>query len=156
MDRIETRTQLIEYICEHINRPAIRRACHEGKVFVAGGFSQIPPSLKPGWIAVVTSRFGRIWNIAVTPNEEKRVFDVWEVKTKIIPWQNYIGKADAECSIYGGDNPTLAMQLCLFAITATSLPELAALMCEECRSSATKPDAATDTADEDQTGDPQL
>lgn len=144
MDRIETRTQLVEYICEHSTRPAIQRACHEGKVFVAGGFSQIPPSSKPGWIVIVTSRFGRIWNVAVTPNEEKRTFDVRVLKT--IPWGQYIDSVFvAEYSIYAGDDPR-----------ASLFHKLAHLLCEKRSGSAAKSNSAANPANENKPGDPQL
>ena len=108
MQRIETRTQLINFICENISRRAIVRACHhsEGLVQVMGGFSQIPPSPEPGWIVSITSVHGRTWLVAVTSDDHRHVFKSWIVKK--IPWEYYIGKIGQEYSIYNGDNPEQA------------------------------------------------
>ncbi len=112
MQRIDTRTQLINFICENISQRAIVRACHHpnGNVQVMGGFSRIPPSCLPGWIVVITSGFGRTWTIAVTPDEHKHVFRVWMIKE--IPWQFYtcpsLHAQQQGYSIYNGDNPDQA------------------------------------------------
>lgn len=107
MDRIETRTQLINFICNNILQRAISRACHNGIVQILGGFNTIPPSSKPGWIISVTSVFGRTWHIAVTSDDHNHIFKVWLVET--VPWQYYIGKVDrSKYSIYDGDNPQQA------------------------------------------------
>lgn len=109
MQRIDTRTQLINFICENISQYAIVRACHhpEGKVQVLGGFSRIPPSCKPGWIVSITSIHGQTWNIAVTPDDHHHVFKTWIVEK--IPWEYYAGRVDrGEYSIYDGDNPEQA------------------------------------------------
>ncbi len=110
MQRIETRTQLIEFICEHISQKAIARACHysEGSVQVMGGFSRIPPSSRPGWIVSVTSEHERTWLVAVTSDDHEHIFRAWVVES--IPWQHYVGKIESEYSIYNGDNP---QQACL-------------------------------------------
>ena len=107
MDRIETRTQLINFICNHIGQQAIVRACHcsEGAVQVMGGFSRIHPSPNPGWVVSITSAVGQTWLIAVTAHDHQHKFHAWPVKE--IPWKYYVGKADGE-SIYDGDNPIQA------------------------------------------------
>ena len=106
MQRIETRTQLINFICEDIRQYSIVRACHhpEGSVHVMGGFSRVPPSEKPGWIVSITSVFGRTWLVVVTPHDHQHIFKSWI--TDSLPWEYYIGKLDrGEDSIYDGDNP---------------------------------------------------
>lgn len=104
MQRIETRTELINFICENIRQSAIVRACHNGSVQILGGFKIVPPSKRPGWIAVITSAFGRVWLVAVTSDDHRHVFKAWVVES--VPWQYYIGQTDrGEYSIYDGDNP---------------------------------------------------
>jgi len=109
MQRIETRTQLINFICENISQSAIVRACHSpaGIVQVIGGFGIIPPSVRPGWIVSITSAWGRTWLVAVTTDDYRHVFHTWLVKS--IPWEYYVGQMDkGEYSIYNGDNPEQA------------------------------------------------
>ena len=108
MQRIDTRTQLINFICENISQPTIVRACHhsEGRVQVLGGFKLVPPSFHPGWIVSITSVFGRTWHVAVTSDDHRHIFKTWVVQ--LIPWRYYIGKVGQEYSIYNGDNPEQA------------------------------------------------
>ena len=104
MERIETRTQLINYIRDHVSQSAIARACHTGTVQVLGGFSCIPPGTRPGFIVSITSIHERTWLIAVTSDDHKHIFHVWIVES--VPWRYYIGKPYKEkYSIYDGDNP---------------------------------------------------
>lgn len=104
MQRINTRTELISFICQNIRQSAIVRACHNGTVKVLGGFAMVPPSTRPGWIIAVTSASGRTWFVAVTSDDHRHVFKAWIVKS--IPWQYYVGRVNrGEYSIYDGDNP---------------------------------------------------
>ena len=107
MQRIQTRTELINFICNNIGQSAIKRACHSGTLRVLGGFSLIPPSTRPGWIIMITSIHGRSWEIAVTSDDHRHIFHVWIANR--IPWKYYVGQADrGEYSIYDGDNPVQA------------------------------------------------
>ncbi len=107
MERIDTRVELINYICDNISQRAIARACHTGTIKVMGGFSEVPPSQRPGWITAITSVHGRVWFVAVTSDDHHHVFRTWVVKA--IPWQYYVGRADREkYSIYDGDDPEQA------------------------------------------------
>lgn len=137
MDRIESRTDLVTYIEQRINRSVIKAAIHEGSIFVAGAFRQVPPKIKPGWIVIITSRFGRTWNIAVTPNDNQRTFDVWEISK--IPWEfHYRVKNFAKTGdIYDGDNPAYAE-----------------LMIEQQK--LCKPNAAANSTGKNETNHPQL
>lgn len=114
MQRIETRTQLIEHIVQHAPMGSISRACHETEVKVLGGFSKIPPSTRPGWIVIVTSRFERVWIVAVQPNEDTCKFEVREIER--IPWESYVGiEGQIGYSIYSGDDPLSASVACRMA-----------------------------------------
>ena len=107
MQRIETRTQLINFICENIAQRAIVRACHNGEVQVLGGFSKIPLTRRPGWIVSITSVYGRTWLVAIIPDDHQHVFRTGIVDS--IPWQYYVGRIDRdEYSIYDGDRPEQA------------------------------------------------
>jgi len=104
VQRLESRTQLVNFICENIAQNAIVRACHNGTVKVLGGFSIIPPGTAPGWIVAITSVHGRTWMVAVTSDDHRHIFHAWIANR--IPWKYYVGRADrGEYSIYDGDNP---------------------------------------------------
>ncbi len=104
MERIETRVQLVNYICDHTPQSAIARACHTGTVQVLGGFSSIPPSTRPGFIVSITSIHERTWLVAVTTDDHKHIFHVWVVDS--IPWKYFVGRPyKEEYSIYDGDDP---------------------------------------------------
>lgn len=105
IDRIDSRTQLIEFIISHSSRRAIARACHRGTVTVLGGFHQIPPGTEPGWIIIVISEYGRTWYLAVIAGEQN--YRIRELKE--IDWSTYIGRSDRGFySIFDGDNPKRA------------------------------------------------
>src|SRR4030042_1201271 len=88
MERIDTRKQLIDCICNHAPRPAIATACYRGTIKVLGGFRNIPPSTQSGWIVIVTSEFGRVWYVAVM----EEIGAGWDVDIiDNIPWLNYVG-----------------------------------------------------------------
>jgi len=107
MERIETRTELINFICEDISQNAIVRACHNGTVQVLGGFSIIPPGTAPGWIVAITSVHGRTWLVAVTSDDHRHIFHTWI--TNRTPWKNYVGRVNRGWySIYDGDDPVQA------------------------------------------------
>ena len=107
MQRIQTRTQLINFICRTIRQRSIVRACHEGEVRVLGGFIRIHPSTRPGWVVQVTSRFGHSWLVAVTSYDHQHIVKTW--LTRDIPWQYYTGRTDrGKYSIYDGDDPKQA------------------------------------------------
>lgn len=128
MQHIETRTQLIDFIVAHAPSGSVSRACYEGTVNVLGGFTEVPPSTRPGWIVVVTSRFGQMWYVAIQPNEDTRKFEVREIER--VPWKNYIGRDDrGGYSIYDGDDP---MKSCS----------------AQRRNQATNPDTTADTTSE--------
>lgn len=139
MERIETRTQLINYVHDHIDRHAIKAAIHEGKVFVVGGFRLIPPTLQSGWIVSITSKFGRVWNAAVTQKSDRQTFKILIVDK--IPWKYYVGSSNLirGQNIYDGDDP-----------------DYAALMAYKSRQDATKTDAAANATGKNKGDYPQL
>ncbi len=110
MQRIETRTDLIQFICESIPQHVIARACHTGTVQVLGGFDSIPPSGQPGWIVSVTSIHGRTWLVTVIANDHRHIFQAGT--TESIPWESYMCPSRHQqlegYSIYFGDNPDQA------------------------------------------------
>lgn len=105
MQRIDTRTQLINAIRNGIGMSAVSRACVTGTVEVLGGFSRIPPMPLPGWVVMITSIHGQTWLIAVTPDDHRHVFNTGLIESA--PWRYYVGR-DGGCSIYDGDDPEQA------------------------------------------------
>lgn len=107
MDHLNTRTELINFICEYAPS-AIQRACHTGTVQVLGGFIRIPPYTQPGWIVAVTSIHGRTWFVAIGPHPAGLpMYVVWTVKQ--VPWQFWIGDEWPNSLIFNGDNPERAV-----------------------------------------------
>lgn len=120
MEHINTRTQLIEFICRHVSS-SIKRACYTGTVQVLGGFSRIPvpPGTRPGWIVLITSVHGREWFIGVSPHDTLPAFTVRRLcLTEGVPWQYWMGGSPEErrqdrengCTyvLHDGDNPDQA------------------------------------------------
>lgn len=108
-DRIETRTQLVEFISQSGLSYAITRACSRGAVKVLGGFSRVLPGtpILPGWIVAITSVFGRTWYVAVYPSPDAAQFRASEIET--FDWGYYLGVANRDTySIYDGDSPMVA------------------------------------------------
>jgi len=116
VDHLDTRTQLINFICLHA-RPAVKRACHTGVVEVLGGFSQVsPPDTRPGWIVSVTSVYGRTWFVVVSPHASEPTYTVGY--TSRVPFKFWVCcTADERAmmgdaySIFDGDNPERATLL---------------------------------------------
>ncbi len=149
MNRIVTRTQLVEFICKRSGRSAIKRACYEtgGKVVVLGGFKPLLPYDYPGWIVTITSRFDRTWYAVVLGNSDTYDYDLHIHSKFRIPWKNYIGRfydQDRTClySIYDGDNP----------IEADGRRHLALQQSRDCPAEA---DPTADTPGEDQAEEPE-
>lgn len=66
-----------------------------------GGFREIPPYARPGWIVNVTSKFGRMWLLAVVVDEPRHQLEVKRIDA--VPWQWWDGPS--ENSMYNGDRP---------------------------------------------------
>ena len=108
MQRLRTRTELIQFAEARCGSYACRRAFLTGKVMVFGGFSTIPPGTDPGWILRVKSRHGRAWLLAVVTDDIKHCYCVREIEK--IPWAKWTGCAGRGqgYSIYDGDMPVQA------------------------------------------------
>lgn len=72
-----------------------------------GGFHQVPPSTRPGWIVQVTSRFRHTWYVVVTPVAETHETRVW--LTEEVPWDQWAGQIGRASNIYDGDDPQAAL-----------------------------------------------
>jgi len=97
--QIRTRNNLLEWLERNAPYPCIKRALLEGKVEVLGGFKQVPPSVRPGWIVKITSKFNRIWYVAVKiqPQEKYKTYVLEKV-----PWKFWIGD-ESNNPLYQGD-----------------------------------------------------
>ena len=101
MIHIRNRNDLFKIIEANPPTPAIGQALVTGGVELLGGFDPLSPSGKPGWIIVVTSRRGTIWNIAVTLGKCNIGVSVWIIQR--IPWEHWVGGRTS--SVYSGDHP---------------------------------------------------
>lgn len=101
--RLQTRTDLIEYILEHAPLSGVRRAIDEGRVRVCGGFASCHPHISPGFVVEVTSKHGRTWPVAVLVDQIKHRYRV--VVLDEVPWQKWDGKYGRGNPVYDGDNP---------------------------------------------------
>lgn len=101
---IRTRNGLIKWLEENAPRRAIARAMQEGQVEVCGGFKQIPPSLSPGWIVKIISKFNKTWYVIIqkirTANPD--TYRIW--MRGGIPWKFWIGD-QSNNKLYQGDKP---------------------------------------------------
>ncbi len=107
MTRIQNRNDLFGVLEK--NPPhkmgQILEALSTGGVELLGGFERIPPSPLPGWIIIVTSRRGTVWNVVVTAHENPPRFTTWIVQR--IPWEHWVGKLDRDPIVYDGDHPKI-------------------------------------------------
>lgn len=101
--RLQTRTDLIEYILEHAPLNGVRRAIDEGQVRVCGGFASCPPHTSPGFVVEVTSKHGRTWPVAVLVDQIKHRYRV--VVLDEVPWKEWEGRLDRDHPVYDGDDP---------------------------------------------------
>lgn len=106
MPRIRNRNDLFEVLEESPpwKMTQILTALSTGGAEVLGGFEQIPPSNKPGWIIIITSKRGTVWNVVITAHENPPRFTTWIVQR--IPWEHWVGKINrGHLSVYDGDYP---------------------------------------------------
>ncbi|KKM80084.1 hypothetical protein LCGC14_1343430 [marine sediment metagenome] len=109
MVHFQTRDHIIAWLEKHCPRKSIVRAINEGTTELLGGFSQIPPSNRSGWIVRVTSVPGRVWLVAVSPNKSQTDYEIRIPKE--VPWAKWSGVTGPYLSIGGllmyGDKPWL-------------------------------------------------
>ena len=100
---IRNRNDLIGWLESHAPRLGIARAMQEGQVENLGAFRCILSKRDSGWIIKVTSRFNRVWYVAIQLNyssHEKMTARV----INCVPWEYWIGQ-DVENKLYRGDKP---------------------------------------------------
>lgn len=107
MTHFRTKTQLIEWLERHCKRNAIVRALDEGQIELLGGFANIPPLWRPGFILKVTSVYKKEWIIAITDN-----LTHWGIMLiKKIPWRYWVGDKKGLSELFAGDNPLVYKEL---------------------------------------------
>lgn len=121
MNRIRNRNDLFEILEKKPpwKMGQILTAFSTGKTELLGGFRQIPPSPLPGWIIIVTSKHGTVWNVVVTAHENPPRFTTWIVQR--IPWEYWAGKINRDPTVYDGDKPIKYEERKLKARTANGL-----------------------------------
>ena len=103
MVHIRHRSDLFRIAEENPPSPAIGEALSTGGVELLGGFDRVPPSRFPGWIIVVTSKRGTVWNIVITPHVHPDRVAVWIVER--VPWELWVGSTNRDPGLYDGDHP---------------------------------------------------
>jgi hypothetical protein len=86
---------------------SMARAMTEGKVEFLGGFSEVPPEARPGWIVRITSVYKRMWIMGVVPEEELHTISIKRLTD--IPWEYWVGPTGNR--LYDGDDPNEAERL---------------------------------------------
>ncbi len=95
-----------------LDDPTVARAMCDplARLVVLGGFSQLLPSHKPGWLVEVKTRYGSEFRVAMrvadSPNLEHRVYRY--PHNEPTPWQYWVGQLGREWNIYDGDIPIIA------------------------------------------------
>ena len=97
---IRNRNDLIKWLENNAPSRAIARALQEGQVENLGAFEQIILGCQPGWIVKVTSKFNKMWYVAVQPSGHG--FKAFSYG--IAPWNFWIG-GKTKNELYQGDNP---------------------------------------------------
>lgn len=72
----------------------------EDRALVLGGFK--PPEGFPYWMVQVTSRFGRVWYLALHCDEEQYRFRITHPTG--VRWEHWDGRSDGR-SLRDGDDP---------------------------------------------------
>jgi len=117
MIHFRDRSDLVLYAREHCGSRTCSNAIMDGKVVVLGGFSRIPPGTTPGWVLTVTSTRGKIWVLAVIPDQIRHCYRVYVLRK--IPWRYWVGD-QASHPIYISDVSALASQARMNAIAEDS------------------------------------
>lgn len=99
---IQSRSQFVEQVHALCPTRAAQRAIREGRITMLGGFYDIPPFGRPGFICHVTSRHGRTWFLALVRQLDRSFRGVY---IENIPWENQVvHKTDpARWALNGGD-----------------------------------------------------
>ncbi len=100
MKQIRNKNDLLAWVEIHTSRKAIANAMIEGKVELFGFFNPAPRSSQSGWIIQITSKYGKIWNVAVTFGKCGLQYYTYTIVE--IPWKNYVG---GNTPLFAGDNP---------------------------------------------------
>lgn len=104
MNRVRTRTGLLDAAIGLCPSRACGRAIQGGKVRVLGGFSETLPGGPPGWVCEITSVHGRIWLLAIIVDEIRHALSARMLDR--VPWKFWIGRLDRKgWNPYDGDAP---------------------------------------------------
>ncbi len=102
MVHFQTKNHLLIWLENNCPRKGIVRALRDGTVEHLGGFSTIPPTSHPGWIARITSTRGKEFIVAVIAYQNRYGIRVLGE----IPWRYWIGDQDrSDSSLMNGDDP---------------------------------------------------
>ena len=98
---IQSRSQFVEEAWKLCPTKSAQRAIREGRVTMLGGFSDIPPLGRPGFICYVVSRHGRTWLLALTEQLDRSFRGVY---VEHVPWKNRVSRVPpSRWTLSGGD-----------------------------------------------------
>lgn len=99
---IQSRSHFVEAAYNLCPTRAAQRAIRENRITLLGGFYDIPPFGKPGFICHVTSRYGRTWFLALIEQLDRSFRGVF---IENIPWeyQVYTRTTVERWTLNGGD-----------------------------------------------------
>lgn len=105
---IRIRSDLIHWLESNAPTGAIARAIQEGSIENLGAFERLSrTNPDSGWIVKVTSRFNRVWYVAVRVNlNVKGTFYASIFRGKSILWEYWCGDRSKN-KLYQGDDPKL-------------------------------------------------
>ena len=99
---ITSRSQFVEQAHALCPTRAAQRAIRAGRITLLGGFYDIPPFGKPGFICHVHSRHGRTWFLALVRQTDRSFRGVY---IEDIPWEHQVeSKVETDrWTLNGGD-----------------------------------------------------
>ncbi|KKN22755.1 hypothetical protein LCGC14_0911910 [marine sediment metagenome] len=96
---IQSRSQFVEEAWKLCPTKSAQRAIREGRVTMLGGFSDIPPLGRPGFICYV--RHGRTWLLALIEQLDRSFRGVY---VENVPWKNRVSLVPpSQWTLSGGD-----------------------------------------------------
>lgn len=84
---MQSRSQFVEQVHALCPTRAAQRAIREDRITLLGGFYDIPPFGRPGFICHVTSIHGRTWLLALVMQTDRSFRGVF---IENIPWEHQV------------------------------------------------------------------
>lgn len=102
MVHFQTKNHLLMWLENNCPRKGIVRILRDGHAEHLGGFSTIPPTVRPGWIVRITSTHGKEFIVAVIAYQNRYGIRMLNE----VPWRYWVGStAKNRTAFMNGDNP---------------------------------------------------